>query len=152
LDTDPISLFNANASAEMVGLFFRVDSSASAAGKVALIKTADYSSDFSFMLRTQSTAMQEVFRISKDKKVKVSYDASNYFELEATSGGMLKIATSGGGYGIDVAPTAVQTGYTTPTNLTTDRTFDADSTTVAELADVLGTLIEDLKAKGIISA
>lgn len=45
-----------------------------------------------------------------------------------------------------------QTGYTTPTNLTTDRTFDANATTVDELADVLGTLIEDLKTKGIIAA
>lgn len=30
------------------------------------------------------------------------------------------------------------------TNLTVDRTYDADATTVAELADVLGTLIQDL--------
>jgi hypothetical protein len=79
-------------------------------------------------------------------------DGTHYWELQADSNGYMKVITSGGGYGIDVAPTAVQTGYTTPTNLTTDRTFDADSTTVAELADVLGTLIEDLKAKGIISA
>lgn len=35
-------------------------------------------------------------------------------------------------------------------NLTTDREYDADSTTTAELADVLGTLITDLKAKGVI--
>jgi hypothetical protein len=30
------------------------------------------------------------------------------------------------------------------TNLTVDRAYDADSTTLAELADVLGTLIQDL--------
>lgn len=30
----------------------------------------------------------------------------------------------------------------TVTNVNTDRTFDADSTSVAELADILGTLIE----------
>jgi hypothetical protein len=47
---------------------------------------------------------------------------------------------------------AAQTGYTTPANLTTDRTFDANATTIDELADVLGTLIEDLKIKGIIAA
>lgn len=45
-----------------------------------------------------------------------------------------------------------QTGYTTFTNLTTDRTCNANATTVEELADILGTLIEDLKTKGIISA
>jgi hypothetical protein len=79
-------------------------------------------------------------------------DGTHYGEIQVDGNGRMKLITSGGGYGIDVAPTAVQTGYTTPSNLTTDRTFDADSTTVAELADVLGTLIEDLKAKGIISA
>lgn len=39
--------------------------------------------------------------------------------------------------------------YTT-TNVTVDRTLDADSTTLAEVADVLGTLITDLKDRGII--
>lgn len=34
------------------------------------------------------------------------------------------------------------------TNVTEDRTFDADSTTLAEIADVLGTLLEDLKNEG----
>lgn len=42
-------------------------------------------------------------------------------------------------------------GYATFLNLTTDRTLDADLTTVDELADVLGTLIEDLKSQKIIS-
>lgn len=45
-----------------------------------------------------------------------------------------------------------QTGYTTFANLSTDRTCDANATTIDELADILGTLIEDLKTKGIISA
>jgi len=49
-------------------------------------------------------------------------------------------------------PSAPQTGYTTFTNLSTDRTCDADSSSVDELADILGTLIVDLKTKGIISA
>jgi hypothetical protein len=46
---------------------------------------------------------------------------------------------------------AAQTGYTEPDNLSTLRTFDANDVTIDELADVLGTLIQDLKAKGIIS-
>ncbi len=37
------------------------------------------------------------------------------------------------------------------TNLSVDREYDADSTSIAELADVLGTLIEDLKTAGILS-
>lgn len=39
----------------------------------------------------------------------------------------------------------------TPTNVTTDRSYDADATSTAELADVLGTLIGDLQGKGILS-
>lgn len=49
-----------------------------------------------------------------------------------------------------VNPTAAQTGWTT-TNVTTDRSIDANGTT-AVIGDGLCTLIEDLKAKGIISA
>jgi hypothetical protein len=42
-------------------------------------------------------------------------------------------------------------GSYTPTNVTTDRAFDADTVTVAELADVVGTLIADLKKKGLLT-
>ena len=49
-------------------------------------------------------------------------------------------------------PAARQTGYTTFANLTTDRTLDANATTIDEVADVLGTLIADLKTLGLISA
>lgn len=38
----------------------------------------------------------------------------------------------------------------TPSNVTTDRTYDADATSTAELADVLGTLIADLQTLGIV--
>lgn len=44
------------------------------------------------------------------------------------------------------------TGWTDFTNLTTDKTCDANATTVEELADILGTLIIQLKAGGVISA
>ena len=36
----------------------------------------------------------------------------------------------------------------TVTNLTEDRSFDADSTSVAELADIIGTMISDHKKRG----
>lgn len=39
----------------------------------------------------------------------------------------------------------------TPTNVVTDRSYDANSTTVAELADVLGTLIADLQANALLA-
>lgn len=47
------------------------------------------------------------------------------------------------------APTAQPAAYT-PTNVTTDRSYDANSTTVTELADVLGTLIADLQSLGLV--
>jgi hypothetical protein len=36
------------------------------------------------------------------------------------------------------------------TNVTTDRAFDADTAAIAELSDVVGTLIADLRARGIV--
>jgi hypothetical protein len=38
----------------------------------------------------------------------------------------------------------------TPTNVVTDRSYDANATSVAELADVLGTLIADFQAAGVL--
>ncbi|MCK4815118.1 hypothetical protein KA005_05050 [bacterium] len=49
-----------------------------------------------------------------------------------------------------VTPTAAQTGWAV-TNNTPDRTIDANGA-VAEIGDGLTTLINDLIAKGIISA
>ena len=45
--------------------------------------------------------------------------------------------------------TPVAGGFTI-TNAVTDRAYDANSTTVEELADVLATLIDDLQTKGVI--
>lgn len=36
------------------------------------------------------------------------------------------------------------------TNVATDRAYDASATTTAELANVLGTLVADMKAKGML--
>lgn len=48
------------------------------------------------------------------------------------------------------SPGEIAGGAYTPTNVTIDREFDADSTSTAELADVLGTLIADLKTLRIL--
>jgi len=48
-------------------------------------------------------------------------------------------------------PTATQTGWTT-SNVTTDRIIDANASTLDETLDVLCTLIEDLKTKGVLEA
>jgi len=41
-------------------------------------------------------------------------------------------------------------GTYTASNVSADRAYDANSTTTAELADVLGTLIADLRLQGIV--
>jgi phage baseplate assembly protein gpV len=47
-----------------------------------------------------------------------------------------------------VAPVAQSAAYT-PTNVTTDRSYDANATTLDELADVVGTMIADLQSVGL---
>jgi len=81
------------------------------------------------------------------------YVANNasYFGGEIQIAGTLNHDGTNFGFA-GAAPSAPQTGYTTFTNLSTDRTCDADTVVVAELADIVGTLIEDLKTKGILSA
>lgn len=49
-----------------------------------------------------------------------------------------------------VTPATRPTTYTV-TNLTTDRAYDANATSTAELADVLGTLIADLRTMGLVT-
>lgn len=79
--------------------------------------------------------------------------ATNALVLEDSAGIMLFTSRSDGAYAFKGGTVGLaQTGYTTFTNLTTNRTCDADTALPAEIADILGTLIEDLKAKGIISA
>ena len=45
---------------------------------------------------------------------------------------------------------AAQSAAYTPTNVVTDRAYDANATSLNEVADVLGTLIADLQALGLI--
>ena len=49
----------------------------------------------------------------------------------------------------DLSGPDVSSGWTV-TNGAEDKAYDANSTTVAELADVLGTLIDALKAVGVL--
>ena len=75
------------------------------------------------------------------------------FRVRSDSGVYIFECRNDGSFSFRGGSTSVaQTGYTTFTNLTTDRTCDANNTTIDELADILGTLIVDLKTKGIIAA
>jgi len=69
-------------------------------------------------------------------------------ELEL-DGALNHDGTTVGFYG--TAPATQSTGWSA-TNVTTDKTFDANATTIDELADVVGTLIDTLKTMGVIGA
>ena len=107
--------------------------------------------------------------------MKILANGDTGFSVEATARGHFKASTSdNAAYGLKVDDSSsanllsvrndgayafkggtiglAQTGYTTFTNLSTDRTCDADTVVVAELADIVGTLIEDLKLKGLVAA
>lgn len=67
-----------------------------------------------------------------------------------TVSGSASLAGSGGSLGFyGASPIPRITGYNV-SNVTTDRTYNADSVTINELADVIGTLINDLKNVGVI--
>lgn len=61
------------------------------------------------------------------------------------SSGKIPVATTNGRL-IDLTASAAYT----VANVTTDRTYDANATTLDELADVVGTIISDLQTKGIL--
>ncbi|HEX5187342.1 MAG TPA: hypothetical protein VFV86_10675 [Nitrososphaeraceae archaeon] len=71
--------------------------------------------------------------------------------LQDSEGGLIFSVLDNKSWGFNgVAASATQTGWTT-SNVVTDRVLDANSTSLDEVADVLCTLIEDLKTKGILS-
>ena len=75
--------------------------------------------------------------------------ALRFFARDAASL-VLKMELDKTGVGFFGHATAGQSAAYTPTNVTTDRAFDANSTNTAEIADVLGTLIADLQSMGIV--
>lgn len=77
----------------------------------------------------------------------IVHDGTNSIRVAVGTNGQLLVADSVATPGVAWKGT-VQT-YT-PTNVTTDRSFDADTVVVAELADVVGTLIADLQTFGIL--
>lgn len=71
--------------------------------------------------------------------------------INQSTPGVIRLTTQNyiGFYGAD--PVARSTGWNV-TNVTTDKAYNANSTTIDELADVLGTLINQLKTIGLLAA
>ena len=70
--------------------------------------------------------------------------------IRLATGGHLRLAKSTGRLGFFGATPVVRVSAYTPSNVTTDRSYDADTVVVAELADVVGTLIADLQSYGLL--
>jgi hypothetical protein len=70
--------------------------------------------------------------------------------LNLKHNGTTRISINTTGLGFFAATPVAQPAAYTPTNVTPDRSYDANATTVDELADVLGTLIADLQAYGLL--
>lgn len=79
-----------------------------------------------------------------------------YNAIQAKGSNLGYICTTAGEFGVgspvfnEFGAIADSTLPYTPTNVVSDRAFDADATSTSELADVLGTLINDLKDRGVI--
>ena len=64
--------------------------------------------------------------------------------------GDIRLGGSGDKIGFFGTAVASRPSAYTPTNVTTDRSFDADLVLITELADVVGTLISDLQSLGLL--
>jgi hypothetical protein len=82
----------------------------------------------------------------RDQNTWIGSDAAGRIDIGATE---FRIQSSKLGF-FNTAPVVKSSAYT-PTNVTTDRSYNANATTIDELADVLGTLIADLQAYGLIA-
>lgn len=71
------------------------------------------------------------------------------FYAEDSGGTTRQQIVFNGGHTVTIAQDGGLQTYT-PTNVVTDRSYDANATSVAELADVLGTLIADFQAAGVL--
>ncbi len=86
-------------------------------------------------LPSASTSGKGIVELATTTEVNTASDTTRAITPDALNGSDYDIITSSPTY--------------TPTNVNTDRAFDADSTSTEELADVIGTIIADLQAKNV---
>lgn len=105
---------------------------------------------------TDSDAGTALFLLQGTSAVKMSFATYNSQPINFWIGGTkrLDVTSSGvqltGSLGFFGTTPAAQPSAYTPSNVTTDRSYNANSTTLDEVADVLGTLIADLQSVGLI--
>lgn len=107
--------------------------------------------------RTGGTSVGDLHFATKSV---VSSGADIPIRMTLTSTGILRVLSEveidgalnhdGSTIGFFGTTPAVQVAAYTPTNVSTDRAYDANATTIDELADILGTLIADLQTYGLL--
>lgn len=97
--------------------------------------------------------LDEVARADHQHAVTAAAAGNSDFGDAATEGVSTSFARADHVHGREANPVGTPTtGWGSITNVVTNRVYDADATTLDELADVLGTLVADLVAQGILDA
>ena len=139
--------------------------SAAQSGNIHIIEAGDFGTNFThavssdprlYIQSADATQVEDWISLYHDQANGVldvgngvlSIPTSTLFGSDIEIDGALNHdGTTVGFYG--VTPVVRSSAYT-PTNVTTDRSYNADSTTVNELADVVGTLIADIQLTGLL--
>jgi hypothetical protein len=137
------------------------------AGRIAnILTTATHGSEVSalaFWVDNLGVGIAEVMRIQGDVgfiwndagssvlDFRVESDTYNAINIDASADSIVIMSNTAGKIGFWGHAAAAQPAAYTPTNVTPDRSYDANSTTLDEIADVLGTLIADLQTLGVVA-
>jgi hypothetical protein len=111
--------------------------------------------DLTFNRRSSTTGGRQVADLIGEFVVSTDASRTGRFKLRATDFNATREVLRGEADGTNPkigflgANAVARSAAYTPTNVTTDRSFDANSTTLDEIADVLGTVIADMQAFGL---
>jgi hypothetical protein len=98
--------------------------------------------DISGVIINESGDAVTDFRVESD-----TYDA---LFVDASNNSIVLMSNAAGKVGLFGHAASSQPAAYTPSNVTTTRTFNANATTLDEIADVLGTLIADIQSLGVV--
>ena len=120
-----------------------------ATGAVTIDATNTTASNFTSANTTAAT--NTTLTVLCDNTGATSGDATLVLNATSSNGAsIINIGNSGGTIGLYGVTAVARSSAYTPTNVSTDRAYDANATSINELADVVGTLIADLQALGAI--
>jgi hypothetical protein len=113
-------------------------------------KVSAASGSFTALLTAGTASFSGNFTVVGTSSIGNVTFADNRTILVGTGTGLTFATGTNQKLGFYGATPIVQSAAYTTSNVSTDRSFDANSTTLDELSDVVGTLIADLRALGIL--